>query len=346
MTRRNPLKNRKGDEGGLNYFKLIVFIALMRKQYTKLSMRPAKILITGSSGTIGSRLCEWLLEKKRAIAGADIKKNKWNKGIDKLTTRIDLRKKADVLTRLSGNIDVIIHLAANARVYNSVVNPSLARDNFEILFNVLEYARKNNIKRFIFASSREVYGNTDKIIHSEDESYAKNCESPYSASKMGGEALVYSYCKCYGIDFIILRFSNVYGMYDDSNRLIPFFINRCINGKDVKVYGKEKLLDFTYIDDAIRGIILPLEKFDIAKNNVFNIASGSGTSILKIVKLIKRLLKSESQIYLEKNRTGEVMKYVANINKAKKKLGYKPQVLLTDGIQRSIEWYKLVNNII
>jgi UDP-glucose 4-epimerase len=145
-------------------------------------MHIKKILVTGSSGTIGTRLCEKLLEKNYDIVGLDLKPNKWKKEINKITIIGDL---CNTIENLPKDIDLVIHLAANSRVYNLVLNPSLARDNFEMLFNILEFCRNNNIKKFIFASSREVYGNSNRIVHSEDEAYIKNCESPYTASKIG-----------------------------------------------------------------------------------------------------------------------------------------------------------------
>jgi len=224
----------------------------------------SRILVTGSSGTIGTRLCEKLLEENYAIIGVDLKPNRWNDRINKLTIIGDLRDK-ETFKNLPKDVDLVVHLAANARVYNLVVDPSLARDNFEILFNTLEFCRRNDIKRFIFASSREVYGNSNQIVHSENEAYVRNCESPYAASKIGGEALVHAYQQCYGINFIIIRFSNVYGMYDDSDRVIPLFIKLAKENRDLVVYGKEKLLDFTYIDDAISGVLKCIENFDQVK---------------------------------------------------------------------------------
>jgi len=297
-----------------------------------------RILVTGSSGTIGTRLCEKLLEKNYNIVGLDLKPNKWNEEINKLTIIGDLRNK-NIIENLPKDVDLVIHLAANARVYNLVLNPSLAKDNFEMLFNILEFCRENNIKRFIFASSREVYGNSNKITHSEDEAYVGNCESPYTASKIGGEALVHAYHQCYGINFIIIRFSNVYGMYDDSDRVIPLFIKLAKENKDLIVYGKEKLLDFTYIDDAISGVIKAIENFDKVKNEVFNIASGKGTSIVEIARLIQKYTNSKNQIIIEENRTGEVLKFIADISKAKEKLGYEPKTSIEEGIKKAIEWY-------
>ena len=301
--------------------------------------KTGKFLITGSSGTIGTRLCEKLLELNYEVVGLDLRTNKWNDEINELTIIGDLRDKR-VLKKLPKDVDLVIHLAANARVYDLVVNPNLAKDNFEILFNTLEFCRKNNIKKFIFASSREVYGNSKQPIHSESEAYVRNCESPYTASKVGGEALVHAYHQCYGINFIITRFSNVYGMYDDSDRVVPLFIKLARRGKDLIVYGKEKLLDFTYIDDVVSGILKCIENFNDVKNDVFNIASGKGVSIIELAQLIQKYMKSKSKIVIKESRTGEVEKFIANISKAKRELGYEPQTTISEGIKKSIRWYK------
>jgi UDP-glucose 4-epimerase len=297
-----------------------------------------KILVTGSSGTIGTRLCEKLLDEGYDVIGLDSKHNKWSKRIDNLTIIGDLRDNA-VYKEISGGIDLIVHFAANARVYDLVADPVLARDNVEMTFNVLEFCRKSHIKRLIFSSSREVYGNTTDITHLESVTAIDNCESPYSASKIAGEALVQAYRKCYGIDFIITRFSNVYGMYDESDRVIPLFIRLTRNNQDLIIYGKDKLLDFTYIDDTVNGTIRCIKSFDQAKNNVYNIASGSGTTIVYVAKLIQRYMGASNKIIIKDNRTGEVVKCIADISKAEKVLGYKPTITVEDGIKYSIQWY-------
>ena len=302
-----------------------------------------KILVTGSSGTIGTRLCEKLLEKGYEVVGADWKPNKWNKKIEEITVSLDLRNKSE-LAKLPKDFDLVIHLAANARVYNLVKNPDLARDNFETTFNALDFARKNNIKRFIFASSRETYGNSGKTVCSEKQAYIQNCESPYTASKIAGEALVHSYQGCYGIDFVILRFSNVYGMYDESDRVIPLFIKLTKKGKDLTVFGKGKLLDFTYIDDAVSGILKAIDNFENAKNGVYNIAFGKGILISELAKLIQKSMAGksscENKLVIKSSRIGEVVKFVADISKAKKKLGYSPKINIVDGIEKTVKWYK------
>jgi nucleoside-diphosphate-sugar epimerase len=296
-----------------------------------------KILVMGSSGTIGTRLCEKLLAKGYKVTGIDWKHNKWSQDVDKTTIIGDIRDKK-TFDRVPKDFDLVIHLAANAMVYDSVVNPDLAFDNFITVYNTLEFARKSDIKKFMFASSREVYGNTEKMVLKEDEASIINCESPYAASKFGGEVLTRAYNRCYGTEFIIFRFSNVYGMYDDSNRVMPLFIRQAKQGKDLTVFGKDKMLDFTYIDDNIKGIMLCIENFDRIKNDTINIAYGQGSTILSIAELIRKKLNPKINIILKEKRTGEVVKYTADISKMRK-MGYRPEVDIIEGIGKSIEWY-------
>tara|TARA_B100001287_G_C22655896_1_gene517698 strand:+ start:327 stop:1298 length:972 start_codon:yes stop_codon:yes gene_type:complete len=303
------------------------------------SKTTGKILITGSSGTIGNRLCETFELAGKNYLGIDYRKNIWNEKTHSKTKYLDLRK-AKELDEINDKIEMIIHLGANARVFNLVNNPSLAKDNFITTYNICEFARKNNIKKIIFASSREVYGNSDKIIYDENESFVKHCESNYTATKIAGEALLHSYYQCYGINFIILRFSNVFGRYDYSDRVIPLFILKALKNKDITIFGRDKILDFTYVDDTIMGINRAFDCFEKAKNEIYNIATGKGYSIEDVTKMIINNTNSKSTISFAENRKGEVCKYIANINKARSVLGYEPQFSIDQSIQKTIEWYK------
>jgi len=301
-----------------------------------------KILVTGSSGTIGTRLCETLLEKGHTVIGADWEPCKWNPLVEALRINIDLRDK-EQFHMLPTDVELIIHLAANARVYELVENPDRAMDNFIDTFNILEFARKNGIKKMMFASSRETYGNIhlpEGQKYSEDKAHFMTCESPYTASKIGGEALFEAYKRCYGIETIIWRFSNVYGMYDDSIRVVPLYFRQAKAGEPMKVFGKDKCLDFTYIDDCVAGIILGIEKWETAKNDTYNLAYGEGSTILRLAELFKELLESNSPIEVGNARTGEVTHYIADISKAQRVLGYNPQTRFEDGVRKAVEWYK------
>jgi nucleoside-diphosphate-sugar epimerase len=297
-----------------------------------------RILVTGSSGTIGTRLCERLMAGGHDVRGVDWVKNKWQPSVQAVTTIADLRDLKQ-LENVSGDADVLVHLAAHARVYELVEHPERALENFVTLFNALEFARTRGIKKFMFASSRESYGNIDAETYSEDMVRIENCESPYTASKVGGEALVESYSKCYDMDHIILRFSNVYGMYDDSERVVPLFIRKCRANEPMTVFGKEKCLDFTYIDDNVAGITKAIEQFEKGKNRTYNLAYGKGTTLVDLAETVKQLLGSTSEITLGASRVGEVTRYIADITRARETFGYEPQTSFEEGIKKSVEWY-------
>ncbi len=200
--------------------------------------------------------------------------------------------------------------------------------------------RKNN-SNIIFSSSREVYGNSiDENLITEDKAKIEFAESPYSASKISSESLIHSYKNTFDLNFVIIRFSNVYGMYDDSDRVIPLWIRQALKNENIVIYGANKILDFTYIDDAVNGVVKAIERFEKIKAETFNIASnGKGKALTYVARKITELLKSESKITIKENRQGEVCKFQADISKAEKLLHYKPNVGIDEGLVKTIEWY-------
>lgn len=298
-----------------------------------------KILVTGSSGSIGTALSKRLLAEGYDFVGADIKRNAWHADIDAKTIQVDLTDYEKTTAQLPKDADVIIHLAAHSRVWDLVENPRLASENVVMLENVMEFARANGIKKIIFASSREVYGKLVKDSYKEEDASIDNCENPYAMSKIAGEALIRGYHTSFGIDAVILRFANVYGRYDILNRVIPLFIAHCHSGKDINIFGKDKILDFTYIDDTVSGIMLALTKFDSVKNDVYNIASGVGTSLIELAHQLQKETNAKVKVHTSDNRTGEVMRFIGNIDKSRAVLGYEPHVPFERGIKEAVTWY-------
>lgn len=298
-----------------------------------------KIMVTGSSGTIGTALCEEL-GKSHELAPVDVQANKWSGEINSTTLRIDLRKSDEVAT-LPKDIDMVIHCAANARVYDLVVAPNLAFDNMSTTYNVLEYMWRNDIPRIIFASSREVYGTVPNVESvREDMVDISRCESPYTASKMAGEALIYSFNNVYGIEYLVFRFSNVYGRYDDSNRVVPTWIRLALNDEPMTIYGPQKRLDFTYLDDVVRGVLKAVESFDQVRGNAVNIAYGRAENLLSVAESIRDMLGSESEFVIKEKRPGELWNYQADLTKAKSLLDFSPEVDIQEGLERAVSWYR------
>ena len=300
-------------------------------------MADRPVVVTGSSGMIGTALVSSLLAAGVDVVGVDRRRNQWDDAVAACTVAVDLTDRT-AIDRLPENPAMVVHLAANPRVHDLVQRPLLAAENLETTVTALEYARQGNAN-VLFASSREVYGNGVSPTAGESDVSLAACESPYSASKLGGEALLRSYCNCYGLDGCVVRLSNVYGRYDASDRVIPLFIARTVSDRDLVVYGREKRLDFTHLDDCIAGLRLALQNGIASSCPTYNIASGSGISLIGVAELIQERLGSGGDVVVSDSRTGEVRQFVANVDRARRELGYEPRVGIDDGLDRTIEWY-------
>ncbi len=306
-----------------------------------------RVLITGSSGQIGTNLALRLQEEGHYVFGIDKRPNIWTRDIETLLQ--DLSAPYFYFDKGIGNVeyppdlDVVVHLAANAKVHELVKQPYRAMDNITMTYNVLEFCRQNDVP-VVFSSSREVYGDIHRYIT--EESYADFAftESPYSASKISGEALIYSYAQCYGLRYLVFRFSNVYGRYDNDlermTRVIPKFIRQISNRETIIVYGEDKVLDFTYVDDCVSGVMKGLELLTSGReaNQTINLAYGQGNSLVTMAGYIGEALGIEPDMRIEPARVGEVTHYVANIGKAHALLDYTPRVPLREGINQAVAW--------
>lgn len=306
-----------------------------------------RVLISGSSGQIGTNLGLKLQREGHFVFGVDIRPNTWTDEIETLLQDLSVPYKSFEggigHAEYPENIDVVVHLAAHAKVHQLVEQPDRALENITMTYNVLEYCRCNKVP-IIFSSSREVYGDIHRYITEESHADFAFTESPYSASKISGEALIYSYAQCYDLPYIIFRFSNVYGRFDNDiermERVIPLFVQRIQNDEPITVFGETKVLDFTYVDDCIAGIAagikLLYDKTD--KNHTINLAYGQGQSLVQMAEYVGESLGKTPNMTVEPSRVGEVTHYVANIGKARTLLGYDPTTKLKDGIQKAVEW--------
>jgi UDP-glucose 4-epimerase len=306
-----------------------------------------RVLITGSSGQIGTNLGLYLQERGNFVFGIDKRPNSWTDEIETLLQDLSSPfrdfEKGIGHVEYPPDLDAVVHLAAHAKVHELVEQPDRALENITMTFNVLEFCRQNNLP-LIFSSSREVYGDIHRYIT--EESYADFAftESPYSASKISGEALIYSYAQCYGLKYLVYRFSNVYGRYDNDlermSRVIPKFIREISERQPITIYGEDKVLDFTYIDDCIAGISIGLENLVSGKdvNHTINLAFGQGNSLVTMAEYIGQALGIKPVVHLKPPRVGEVTHYVANIGKARALLGYSPKTTLKEGIERAVAW--------
>ena len=300
------------------------------------------VLVTGSSGQIGTNVALALLARGDQVVGVDCRDNDWTDTIE--TVRLDLTK-ARVVDLPGGPFDLVLHFAAHAKVYELVEHPERAMENVTMLFTVLDYCRQNRVP-IVFSSSREVYGDIHRHVTEEACADFVVAESPYSASKMAGEAFIYSFCQCYGLPYLVFRFSNVYGRYDNDEermeRVIPLFVKRIAHGQPLVVYGREKVLDFTYVDDCVSGVLRGADALVEGRvtNQTVNLAHGRGETLVDLVNIASLVLGKEAQVQYEPSRVGEVTRYVADISMARQLLGYEPEVPLSAGLPRAIAWYQ------
>lgn len=302
-----------------------------------------RILVTGSSGQIGTNLALVLQQRGDTVQGIDHRVNTWT---DRIPTVIaDLCAGPPGKLPVDGKFDVVVHLAAYAKVFELVENPLRAFENMQMAFNVLEFCRLRKTP-IIFASSREVYGDVLRHVTDEAEADFVVAESPYSASKIAAEAYIYSYSECYDLPHLVFRFSNVYGRYDcDAERMervIPLFVTKIAQHTPIVVFGREKVLDFTYVDDCVDGILRGIDALASRRltHGTINLAYGQGSTLVDLVNLIALALRVKPNVRYEPARRGEVTRYVADLTRARELLGYDPRTPLSGGVPLAIEWQR------
>ena len=310
-----------------------------------------RVLVTGSSGQIGTNLALRLIADGHQVFGVDKRLNSW---VPEAFPTL-LQDLAGHYPAFRGGIggveypevDLVVHLAAHAKVHQLVRQPHRALENAIMTFNVLEYARALGLP-LIFSSTREVYGDVHRFEeYAEEAADFAYTESPYSASKITSEAFIYSYARCYDLRYLVFRFSNVYGRYDCDlwrmERVLPLWMHSLSRGESITIYGgEEKLLDFTYIDDCVAGIaqgVYGLESGAL-QNQTINLAYGEGNTLVRAANLIAAELGVEPRITLSPSLLGEVTHYVADISKARELLGWQPETSLDTGIPRAVAWFK------
>lgn len=310
------------------------------------------ILITGIAGFIGSNTAKKLLERGDNIIGVDnfndyydptLKERRISDflaGHDFKLYGLDIADKDGLLKVFEENkIDKICHLAAQAGVRYSLTNPEVyLQSNVVGTNNLLELAQKYGIKDFVFASSSSVYGGNAKIPFSETD----NVDHPislYAATKKANELQAYVYHHLYGLNCFGLRFFTVYGPWGRPDMAYYKFTGDILNGQPIDVFnGGHHQRDFTYIDDIVAGIVSALD--NCFGYEIFNLGNNSPVELEYFISIIEnKLNKKATKNYLPLQR-GDVEETYANIDKAKKVLGYQPQVGIEEGLEKFLMWYK------
>ena len=314
-----------------------------------------KILITGCAGFIGYSLCRKLLNSStiKKIYGIDNVNSYYD--IDLKKTRLKLLKnkkfvfkKIDISNKSKLKIffkkidvDIVIHLAAQAGVRASIYKPSLYyKSNILGFFNLIENCRINKINRVVYASTSSVYGNSKKYP-TDENSNTSEPESFYAATKKINELIAYSYSKIYNIEMVGLRFFTVYGPYGRPDMAIYKFTKNILQNKKIEVFNMGKhYRDFTYIDDVTKAIVKILDRKFKEKHNIFNIASGKVIKLGDLISRIENVINKKAIIAYQEKQMGDVFKTHGNIKKISNYIEYENLTSIDKGLKKYIEWIK------
>jgi len=245
-----------------------------------------------------------------------------------------------IVSQLIDSVDAVVNFAAESHVDRSIYSAAdFIKTNVAGVQVLLDAIKASGKKiRFVQISTDEVYGSIES--GSWDESFPLQPNSPYSASKAGGELLARAYHRTHQLDVVITRCSNNYGPYHFPEKLIPLFITNLIEGKKVPVYGNGmNVRDWLHVDDHCRGIHKVL--MNGRSGEVYNIGGGRELTNNEITQLILEAMGAdESSIAYVEDRKGHDLRYSVNWNKINHELDYEPQVSFEDGLKQTIEWYK------
>jgi UDP-glucose 4-epimerase len=284
-----------------------------------------RILVTGGAGFIGSHLTKRLLETNPTkVVVLDNLHRGCLEALAEVRKRIEFQeadiRDAALLRAAMQGVDVVYHLAAQANVLGAVADMDYSFfTNTVGTYNVLREARHCGVRRVVFTSSREVYGEVARLPV--PESAPLNPKNAYGASKAAGEL----YCRIFGSEpeVVILRLANVYGP-NDRDRVIPLFLGHALAGRPLTIFGENKILDFVWVGDVV-GALLEAGRRDVAGETI-NVGSGRGTTLPELAERIVGMTGSASEVQFAEARSVEVDRFVADIQRAQKLLGYMPPV--------------------
>jgi nucleoside-diphosphate-sugar epimerase len=296
------------------------------------------VMITGGAGFIGSHLVRWLLRQR--AASITVLDNLHRGRLENLRDCIsgirflqaDIRD-ASAMDKALNGIDLVYHLAAQASVMGATTDLNYTLNtNVAGTFNLLQAAKVNQVKRFVFASSREVYGDPRQLPV--PETAAIRPRNSYGASKAAGEA----YCWAFGSDgleTVVLRLANVYGP-GDSNRVLPIFMENALQGCPLVLYGGKQVLDFVWIDVVIKALLKV--GFGEFIREPLNIGSGCGTAISDLSNRVLKLTDSPSRVQITLSRQAEVMGFIADVTRAKQMIDLEQPEDPLFGLTEVLEW--------
>lgn len=310
-----------------------------------------KVLVTGGAGFIGSNLCDALIEKGAKVVCFDNFSNGKMENIEHLLSNKNFTlikddiSNFDKLLEVTKGVDYIFHEAAWGSVPRSISMPQFYElNNVSGTVNVFDAAKRNGVKKVIYASSSSVYG--DSEVLPKKEGGEGKVLSPYALTKKVDEEYGRLYFKLYGLPTIGLRYFNVFGRRQDPNgqyaAVIPLFVKACINNEPAYINGDGTYSrDFTYVDNVVEANLKAAFCSDERSyGEAFNIAYGGRVTIGDLYKEIAKLLNCKNEPIYREIRKGDIPHSNADITKAKTLFSYNPSYSFFDGIKLAIDWYK------
>jgi UDP-N-acetylglucosamine 4-epimerase len=307
-------------------------------------------LVTGGAGFIGSNLCEVLLDKGYKVRCLDDLSNGKQANVDLFIDnpnytfiKGDIRY-LDICMKACEGVDYVLNQAAWGSVPRSIEMPLLYEEiNIRGTLNMMEAARQNGVKKFVFASSSSVYGDEPNLP--KQEGREGNLLSPYALTKMVDEEYGKIYKQLYGLDTYGLRYFNVFGKRQDPKgsyaAVIPKFIKQLLNDEQSTINGDGKQSrDFTYIENVIEANLKACNAPSEVAGEAFNVAYGSREYLIDVYNSLCKTLGKDIKIIYGPDRKGDIKHSNADISKAKKMLGYDPSWSFEKGIEATIEWYR------
>ncbi|MBR7552547.1 SDR family oxidoreductase [Allobacillus sp. GCM10007491] len=309
-----------------------------------------KFLVTGSAGFVGSNLVEAILNLGYQVRGLDNLSTGKKENIEEFINNSnyefiqgDIRDLETCMKACEG-VDFVLHQAAWGSVPRSIEMPLLYEEiNIKGTLNMMEAARQNGVKKFVYASSSSVYGDEPNLP--KQEGREGNLLSPYALTKMVDEEYGKLYTKLYNLDTYGLRYFNVFGRRQNPEgayaAVIPKFIKQLLNNEQPTINGDGKQSrDFTYIDNVIEANLKACKANHNAAGQAYNIAYGGREFLIDIYAQLLNALGKDIQPIFGPDRKGDIKHSNADINKAREMLGYDPKWSFERGIQAAIEWYK------
>ena len=307
-------------------------------------------LVTGGAGFIGSNLCEAILELGYRVRCLDDLSTGDQKNVDMFLDNPNYEfikgdiKDLDTCMKACEGVDYVLNQAAWGSVPRSIEMPLFyCANNIQGTLNMLEAARQNSVKKFIYASSSSVYGDEPNLP--KKEGIEGNLLSPYAVSKRADEEWAKQYTRHYGLDTYGMRYFNVFGRRQNPDgayaAVIPKFIKMLLNGQVPTINGDGKQSrDFTYIENVIEANLKACLAPHEAAGEAYNIAYGGREYLLDIYYGLTKALNVDIEPNYGPDRAGDIKHSNADISKAKKMLGYDPEWSFKRGIETAIEWYK------